>query len=92
MRENARKIIGDRFIEVYLNSDLDTCIKRDAKGIYKKVLEGKIPNFTGIDSIYEIPENPDLILDTANDEIALNVKKLFDYLPVPSPYKTSKFE
>ena len=45
---------------------MDVCIKRDPKGLYKKAKSGEIKKFTGIDSIYEPPENPDLILDTGN--------------------------
>lgn len=61
MREFARERAGkNNFIEVYVNTDYETCKKRDPKGLYKK----QIPNFTGRDSSYEEPENPELILDT----------------------------
>lgn len=63
MREFAREKVGkENFIEVYMDTDLETCMARDPKGLYGK----KIEHFTGISSPYEIPENPEIILDTKN--------------------------
>jgi adenylylsulfate kinase len=53
------------FIEVYLSTDLDVCIKRDPKGLYKKALAGEIKDFTGISAPYQPPADAELILDTA---------------------------
>jgi len=65
MRDLAREIIGsERFIEVYVNSSLEVCETRDPKGLYKMARAGLIKDFTGIDSIYEAPENPDIELKT----------------------------
>ena len=59
-RAMARDLIGsDSFIEVYVDTPLDICEQRDLKGLYKKAREGKIPNMTGINSLYEAPEAPD---------------------------------
>ena len=65
-RKIARQMIGDQFIEVYIKVSLDTAIERDAKGIYKKALNGKIENFIGIspNTPYESPEKADITLDT----------------------------
>jgi adenylyl-sulfate kinase len=64
-RETAKKIINkDSFIEIYLDASLEVCQKRDAKGLYKLALEGKIKNFTGISSPYEPPVKPDIYLNT----------------------------
>lgn len=61
MRRVARERAGkENFIEVYVSTDFETCMKRDPKGLYKK----DIKNFTGKDSVYEKPENPEIILDT----------------------------
>ena len=60
-RETARK---DLFIEIFVKASLDTCIQRDPKGFYRRALNGEIPNYTGIESIFEDPQNPDLVLDT----------------------------
>lgn len=65
-RERVRQIVGvDNFIEIYVNTSLEECEKRDVKGLYKKVRDGEIKNFTGIDSPYDIPKNPNLIIDTS---------------------------
>ena len=65
MRDFARQRAGkDSFFEVYVKADIDTCEKRDPKGLYKKAKHEKINNFTGISSPYEEPLNPDLVLDT----------------------------
>lgn len=65
-RNFVRDIIfeNENFIEVYVKADIDTCKRRDPKKLYEKALEGKIKNFTGIDSPYDIPETPDIIIDT----------------------------
>jgi bifunctional enzyme CysN/CysC len=65
-RERAREIIGvESFIEVYLNTPLAECEKRDPHGLYQKARSGEIAEFTGISSPYEAPESPDLELNTA---------------------------
>lgn len=64
-RENARSIIGnDRFIEVFVDTPIEKCEERDPKGLYAKARQGLIPEFTGVSSPYEEPENPDLRIDT----------------------------
>lgn len=68
-RGNARRIIGDRFIEVFVDTPLEVCEQRDPKGLYRKVRAGAIQNFTGIDAPYEAPENPELRLDTVELDI-----------------------
>lgn len=62
-RELARKEIPN-FIEVYVKASLDTCIKRDPKGLYQMAQKGEIQNMTGLQSPYEEPQNPELVLDT----------------------------
>ena len=64
-RDAVRDMIGaDRFVEVFVNTPLDVCEKRDAKGMYAKARRGEIRNFTGIDDPYEPPPSPDLELET----------------------------
>lgn len=64
-RENARKLIGDsQFIEIYVATPLEECERRDVKGLYKKARAGEIPNFSGINSPYEIPQNPQIMVNT----------------------------
>lgn len=63
-RQRARAQIGSDFMEVYVKAGVDTCRQRDPKKLYEKAMRGEIKSFTGIDSPYEIPKNPDLLLDT----------------------------
>ncbi len=65
-RDDARQIVGDRFIEVFVDTPLDVCEKRDPKGLYKKARAGEIKGFTGIDDPYEAPEKPEIVINTAN--------------------------
>jgi len=69
-RRNAREIIGDKFVEIYVSTPLEECERRDVKGLYKKARNNEIPNFTGISSPYEAPQNPDLQINTAEIDVA----------------------
>ena len=67
-REMARKLLGDEaFLEVFIDTPLAIAEERDPKGLYKKVRRGELKNFTGIDSPYETPENPDIHIDTTRE-------------------------
>jgi len=67
-REMARKLLGDdAFLEVFIDTPLAIAEERDPKGLYKKVRRGELKNFTGIDSPYETPENPDIHIDTTRE-------------------------
>lgn len=71
---------NENFIEVYLNTDIETCIKRDPKNLYKKALAGEIKDFTGIDAPYDIPENPEIILDTEKYSVKECVEKILNII------------
>lgn len=80
-REKAREIIGkEHFIEIFVNTPLAVCEERDVKGLYKKAREGKIPNFTGISSPYEAPENPDIEVHTQEEDVETAVERIFHKL------------
>ena len=82
-RALAKKLIGDKnFIEVYCNSPLEVCEKRDIKGLYKKAREGLISNFTGIDAPYEIPSHPDLSINTSSLTINQSIDLIVKFLRV----------
>lgn len=69
-RDAARKLLpAGEFIEIYVNASLETCEKRDPKGLYKKARAGEIKGFTGIDDPYEAPEKPELTLDANTKSI-----------------------
>ena len=70
---------GD-FIEIYCNASLETCESRDVKGLYKRARAGEIKNYTGIDSPYEAPDNPELIIDTKNESLEESTTKVIDFL------------
>lgn len=69
-RDHARKLLGrDQFLEVFIDTPLAVCEQRDPKGLYKKARAGYIKNFTGIDSSYEAPANPEIHVKTANSTV-----------------------
>ena len=70
---------GD-FIEIYCNASLEICESRDVKGLYKRARTGEIKNYTGIDSPYEAPSNPELIIDTESESLEESVAKIIDFL------------
>jgi adenylylsulfate kinase len=70
---------GD-FIEIYCNASLEACESRDVKGLYKRARAGEIKNYTGIDSPYEAPDNPELIIDTESESLEESVTKVIDFL------------
>lgn len=79
-RRNAKEIIGDSFVEVYVSTPLEECEKRDVKGLYQEARMGKIANFTGISGRYEEPEHPDIIVDTSKYSIEECVEILLEGL------------
>ena len=79
-RQKAKDIIGEDFIEIFIDTPFEECVKRDPKGLYKKALSGDIKNFTGLDSPYEKPLNPDLCIDTIKFDVKNATKKIIDYL------------
>ncbi len=80
-REMARSLFEKNdFKEIYISTPLKVAEKRDPKGLYKKARQGKIPNFTGIDSIYEKPTNPELEIDTSKISLSKAVKKILNII------------
>lgn len=80
-RDNAKNIIGyDNFIEIYIEANLEICENRDPKGLYKKARAGVIPMFTGIDSPYEEPLNPNIKISTNSNTIDESVNQIYHYI------------
>lgn len=79
-RDRARSAAPARFHEIYVKADLQTCEDRDPKGLYKKAREGKIKEFTGIDSPYEPPENPEMVVDTQHNDLDTCVQQVVSYI------------
>ncbi|HBH34874.1 MAG TPA: adenylyl-sulfate kinase [Gammaproteobacteria bacterium] len=80
-REQVRSMMphGD-FVEAYCQCDVDTCIRRDPKGLYAKAIKGKIPNFTGISAPYEEPLRPEITISSGAESVEDGVKKLITLL------------
>ena len=70
---------GD-FIEIYCKASLEVCESRDVKGLYKRARAGEIKNYTGIDSPYEAPENPELVVNTESESLEESITKVIDFL------------
>ncbi len=80
-RDWVRSILPNgEFIEIYMKASLEECEKRDPKGLYNKARTGAIKGFTGIDSPYEVPSSPEIIVDTEKLSIDQSVDKIVEYL------------
>ena len=80
IRAEARELMGERFIEVFVKASVDTCIERDPKGLYEKALKGEIKEFTGVSDPYEEPLDPELTLDTESETPAESTAKIISLL------------
>lgn len=78
IRAMAKEILGDAMVEVFINTPLEECEKRDVKGLYQKARAGEIKGFTGIDSPFEAPENPDIDVKTKDMSIEESVDFLYE--------------
>lgn len=77
IRQEAKEIIGDEnFFEIFIQASLETCEKRDVKGLYKKARAGEIRNFTGIDAPFEAPHTPALCIETGKEAVGESVSRL----------------
>ena len=80
-RQKVRDMLeAGEFLEVFVDAPLDVCEGRDPKGLYKKARAGDIPNFTGIDSDYEAPEDPEIHLNTAESDADQCAEQVIEYL------------
>lgn len=80
IRDEARELMGDRFIEVYIEASVDECARRDVKGLYAKAFAGEIKEFTGVSDPYEPPLNPEITLHTESEEPEESARRLLAYL------------
>ncbi|MCF2903281.1 adenylyl-sulfate kinase [Pseudoalteromonas sp. MEBiC 03607] len=80
-RARARSIMSQgEFVEVFIDTPLEVCESRDPKGLYKKARAGEIPNFTGISSAFDVPEQPEIHVKTAEQSIEQSVEQIIGYL------------
>lgn len=80
MRKKMRETLGEAYVEVYVKCSLEECERRDVKGYYRKIKEGKMENLNGSDDIYEIPQNNEIVIDTEREDVAQGVNKIKQYL------------
>jgi adenylylsulfate kinase len=80
IRDEARELMGDRFIEVFVKASVEVCAERDVKGLYEKAFKGEIKEFTGVSDPYEPPLNPELTLDTEHDSAEDSAAKIVSLL------------
>ncbi|MBI1222770.1 MAG: adenylyl-sulfate kinase [Bacteroidetes bacterium] len=79
-RLQAREILGYAFVEIHVDCPVEVCESRDVKGLYQKARKGLISNFTGIDSPFEIPENPELRVSTHLQNIEVCTNNIIDFI------------
>jgi len=79
-RNESRKMVGENFIEVFVDTPIEVCEQRDVKGLYARARRGQITGFTGVDDPYEEPVNPEITLDTVSFDAANNARKIVSFL------------
>ena len=80
-RANIKKIVKDgNFVEVYVNTSIEECEKRDVKGLYKKARAGEIKNMTGISAPYEAPTNADIEIKTEDETMEQSAQRILEYI------------
>jgi adenylylsulfate kinase-like enzyme len=89
-RQLVREVLGAAFHEVFVDASLEACEDRDPKGLYKRARAGQIPQFTGISSPYEPPQNPDARVDTTVYSVDECVRQLRDYLDARGILRASR--
>jgi len=79
-RADVRHMVGDGFVEVFVDTPLEVCEARDTKGLYAKARRGQIKGFTGVDDPYEVPDTPDVHLRTTTTTVENNAHQVLNYL------------
>ena len=80
-RNEARKMVGDdHFVEIFVDTPLEVCEQRDVKGLYARARRGEIKGFTGIDDPYEVPIDPEIVVNTVGSTPESNARKIVEYL------------
>jgi len=80
IRDEARELMGDRFVEIYVKASVGTCAERDVKGLYEKAFRGEIKEFTGVSDPYEPPVDPEVVLDTEAEAVEESAARVLAYL------------
>src|SRR5881227_137743 len=80
IRDEARQMMDERFIETYVKASVAACEERDVKGLYAKARSGEIKEFTGVSDPYEPPESPEIVCETEQESPEESARKILDYL------------
>jgi adenylylsulfate kinase len=80
IRDEAREMMDDRFIEVYAKASVEVCEERDVKGLYAKARSGEIKEFTGVSDPYEPPENPEIVIETETQSPEESAQQILSFL------------
>ncbi|HEX6586922.1 MAG TPA: adenylyl-sulfate kinase [Solirubrobacterales bacterium] len=80
IRDEARELMGERFIEIFVKASVEVCAERDVKGLYEKAFKGEIKEFTGVSDPYEPPLNPELTLETEHQSAEESAGKIVSLL------------
>jgi adenylyl-sulfate kinase len=80
IRDEARAVHGERFVEIYVKASVDECARRDVKGLYEKAFKGEIKEFTGVSDPYEPPLTPEVVVDTEVETVEESVGKVLAYV------------
>ena len=79
-RDEARELMGERFVEIFVKASVETCAERDVKGLYEKAFRGEIKEFTGVSDPYEEPLEPEVVVDTEAETPEESAAKVVAYL------------
>ncbi len=79
-RDEARELMGERFVEIHVKASVDECARRDVKGLYEKAFKGEIKEFTGVSDPYEEPLDPEVVVDTAHETVEESVARILEAL------------
>jgi adenylylsulfate kinase len=80
IRDEARQMHGERFVEIFVKASVDECARRDVKGLYEKAFKGEIKEFTGVSDPYEPPTDPEIVVDTENETVEESAGKVLAYV------------
>ena len=80
IRDEARELMGDRFVEIYVKATVEECARRDVKGLYEKAFKGEIKEFTGVSDPYEPPLDPEITIDTEAQTVEESAAQVLAYL------------
>ena len=80
LRDEARDLMGDRFIEVFVKASVEVCAERDVKGLYEKAFKGEIKEFTGVSDPYEAPESPEIRIESEHEEPEESAQRILELL------------